>query len=175
TFFVDGMRVDADGYGGDGWFFAWHLCIFGANVNSWSTADTVVNWVRDQADVGGSGAESWGLVQSKFQVVTLQETRLKSPDKIISAQSWACRNGHQVSLGKALSTGDGPLQSSGGVGILVAGEIASRPLDLPGLGRFDGRIVGRVINAGFDQGLEIYSVYLVNDIGVTGENLELLE
>ncbi|CAK0835937.1 unnamed protein product, partial [Prorocentrum cordatum] len=113
------MRVDADGYGGDGW--------------------------------------------------------LKSPDKIISAQSWACRNGYQVSLGKALSTGDGPLQSSGGVGILVAGEIASRPLDLPGLGRFDGRIVGRVINAGFDQGLEIYSVYLVNDIGVTGENLELLE
>ncbi|CAK0827738.1 unnamed protein product [Prorocentrum cordatum] len=144
-------------------------------VPNWSTADTVVNWVRDQADVGGSGAASWGLVQIKFQVVTLQETRLKPPDKIISAQSWACRNGYQVSLGKALSTGDGPLQSSGGVGILVAGELASRPLDLPGLGRFDGRIVGRVINAGFDQGLEIYSVYLVNDIGVTGENSEILE
>eukprot|EP00959_Pyramimonas_sp_CCMP1952_P229248 4793350-Pyramimonas_sp.AAC.1 len=67
------------------------------------------------------------------------------------------------------------MQSSGGVGILVDSQFGSRHLVLPSLGHFEGRIAGRLINTGFPMGLEVYSVYLTNDIGVTGENLETFE
>eukprot|EP00959_Pyramimonas_sp_CCMP1952_P109556 2291751-Pyramimonas_sp.AAC.1 len=67
----------------------------------------------------------------------------------------------------------GPFRVQEECGVPVAGEIASKTLELSGLGEHDGRIVGRVVNAGFDEGLEIYSVYLIDNLGLAGENLEI--
>eukprot|EP00959_Pyramimonas_sp_CCMP1952_P278563 5824291-Pyramimonas_sp.AAC.1 len=61
-----------------------------------------------------------------------------------------------MSLGKAIG--------AGGAGVSDAGEIASKPLEFLGVGNYDGGIVGRVANAGFDESLEINSVYLINGI-----------
>eukprot|EP00959_Pyramimonas_sp_CCMP1952_P051987 1086858-Pyramimonas_sp.AAC.1 len=56
------------------------LVITGMNVNAWNTFESAMEWMADESKAGGA--------QSLPQVCCLQETRIKSDTKQVSAMSW---------------------------------------------------------------------------------------
>eukprot|EP00959_Pyramimonas_sp_CCMP1952_P077406 1617861-Pyramimonas_sp.AAC.1 len=70
------------------------------------------------------GTQNGGL-DAVPDVLSVQETRLKHPDKVISATRWCIRRGWHVAHGIARSSGPVPTQSSSGVAVAVQQSIGS--------------------------------------------------
>ena len=145
-----------------------------ANVNAWSSATRLLEWLRQQAAAGC--CESLGLDANKpmADVICCQELRLPSESRALAAQTWLEGKGFLPSIGLSQSTGDGALQDSGGVGVAVSGHVASAPMQPPEFAGWEHRLAARKLNVGLPQGLVVVSVYGRTKVGIAG-NLDLLE
>ncbi|CAK0826850.1 unnamed protein product, partial [Prorocentrum cordatum] len=138
------------------------LALITANASQWSSAQTLMEWMRhDTSDVGLP------------QVLCVQEHRIKNQGLWSSAVRWSRQRGYELIGDFAEVTGDGPLESSGGVAVLsslpAVKESSPARLQLPG-----HRVVTAKVNIGLPIPLYVISLYLVTSIGLAKDNIAIL-
>ncbi|CAK0892604.1 unnamed protein product [Prorocentrum cordatum] len=137
------------------------LELWTANTTAWSSVERLLDWWV--VDRGGWPPD----------VVCFQEHRVKLESKRASARRAARARGYRATLGLARSTGDGPVHSSGGTGVVVDGGscgsgLPSAPLPQPQIACGAAQLgIAAASLGGFAAPL--------NSVGLTGPNVELLE
>eukprot|EP00959_Pyramimonas_sp_CCMP1952_P420799 8814903-Pyramimonas_sp.AAC.1 len=126
-----------------------------------------MEWTADESKAGGA--------QLLPQVCCIQETRIKSATKQVSAMSWGRRHGYHFSFGMAHSTGPSRQQSSSGVAVGVCTLLGPTPTATTMFEDCSSRAVARIVNVGFPKGLVVISVYFVTGKELSGPNLDLLQ
>ncbi|CAK0796212.1 unnamed protein product, partial [Prorocentrum cordatum] len=133
-----------------------------AKAKSWSSAQTLLEWAHDSAD------------QALPDVLCLQEHRIKSGPLLESAVRWASKRTYYMYARKAESTGDGPLQSSGGVSVLSRLAASREPQILGQLLLPSHRVESVRLNVGLAVPLHVVSLHLVTSVGLAKQTIDIL-
>ena len=130
------------------------------NTNAWSSAQAVLSFLEEEG--------------SRVDCLCLQETRLCSQDQVSQARAWADQAGWNLGLGSAERTGEGPLQTSAGVGVATRSYIGSAPVGSQCLEAYGHRICAAHVNGMLGGGFTLVSLYMKDGLEVQGINVDIL-
>ena len=143
------------------------LRLLTANANTWSSMQVLLEWLESKRQDDDASFQVHGIAA--------QELRLREPEKVLAAQSWAWQRNFRLSLNRADRVGEAELAVSAGTGFLSRSDIAAAPVELGTLAQYASRVFASTINIGLPFGLLVVSAYFKDGLGASGFNLDLLE
>ncbi|CAK0844578.1 unnamed protein product, partial [Prorocentrum cordatum] len=143
------------------------LWLYTVNANTEKGYRDFLDWLDGLHSLGVAGPTRRPAADITF----VQETRVREGGRE-AVQRWHRKRGFDFDLAAGLSTGEGPLSVSGGVGIGVRQRLAVVAIDTEF--RQPHRVLRRVVNIGDGLAIDLMSVYLRGGEGMSEANADVL-
>ncbi|CAK0841387.1 unnamed protein product [Prorocentrum cordatum] len=143
------------------------LWLYTVDANTEKGYRDFLDWLDGLHSLGVAGPTRRPAADITFA----QETRAREGGRE-AVQRWHRKRGFDFDLAAGLSTGEGPLSVSGGVGIGARQRLAVATIDAKF--RQPHRVLRRVVNIGDGLAIDLMSVYLRDGEGMSEANADIL-